>query len=183
MKYISLEVAFNKVPASKDNFLLALKRIGEIDPKNIKRTTLKYKFAQKTEFTDSDYVKRGILNVRKVLNSNLGKNGKYKNRMFQFISGIKVREKGNEHYCWTRIPHSEYTDIVNATYKLLKQVDSQYCDYLLNLERNDVYKVKAEIKKIFLETTAPVQTHVVLMSLSTFFNKNQHRALKKTIRR
>ena len=183
MKYISLEVAFNRVPASKDNFLLALKRIGEMNPKNIKRTTLRYKFALKTDFTDSDYVKRGILNVRKVLNSNLGKNGKYKNRMFKSISGIKVREKGNEYYCWTHIPHSEYTDIVNATYMLLRQVDPKYCDYLLSLERNDGYKVKAEIKKLFLETTAPVQTHVVLMSRSTFFNKHQHRVLKNTLRR
>ena len=153
MKYLSVEVAFDRIPASKNNFLLALKRIGEIDPKNIKRTTLRYKFAQKTKFTDSDFIKRGILNVRKVLNSNLGKNGKYKNRMFKSISGIKVREKENKHYCWAHIPHSEYTDIVNATYILLKQFDSKYCAYLLNLERNDDYKVKAEIKKLFLETT------------------------------
>ena len=183
MKYLSVEAAFTRVPMSKDNFLLALKRIGEIDPKNIKRMTLRHQFNQKTQFSDWDYIKRGILNVRKVLNSNLGKNGKYKNRLFNSIARIKVSQRGDEYYCWTHIPHSEYIAIINETYILLDQIDPQYCANLLAMERGDAYRIKAEINKEFLETTAPVQTHIILMSNCTYVNANQHKGLKEMIRR
>ncbi len=183
MKYLSVHVAFDEVPNTINNFKNALKRIGELDPENVRRTTLRKGYTKKEDFSEKDYINRGVLNIRKLLNSNLGKNGKYTNRMILLLSDIKVSNRNKQIHCLTRVPHADYINIVKTTYRLLNAIDKEFCYELLNNELQSTYRPKAKIKKESLRTTAPVQTHIILMSDSVFFNKYNHKKLKYNIER
>ncbi len=182
MKYLRLHVAFSGNLNSINNMKKALQRIGEVNPFNIKRTTLRVNYIKKETLSEKDYFNRGILNVRKELNKNLGKNGKYKNKMIRLSSKVKTSNKG-EGFCSICVPHAEFIKIINATYTLLSKVDPAFCKKLLDIEIFATYKPKSIINKVSNQTVAPVQTHIINMSESTLFNKKQYKDLKDAIRR
>lgn len=180
MKYLRLHISFNKKPNSIVNLSSALIRIGEADPMNVNRVTLKRKRHQNEALSRNNYFMRGILNVRKYLNGTLGKNGKYSNTMIASISKIRIRSN-NDYFI--RIPHGEYIRIVDAIYSLLHSIDCPYCNYLLNIELNDDYVPKDPKLKLEYKTISPVQTHIILISTCKEINHREHRVLKEELRR
>lgn len=162
-KYI-FKVCKNEILRSDKNFRKALRRIGELDPLNVKRSTLKVTHLTvfKTEdMKERQLINRGILNVRKKLNRNLGKSGKYTNSMIQSCSKIKVEHDGDYHTYFAKLPIKEFLKITIETYILLWQCDEQFCDQLLSLVDKDISEL-ISIRPLPLRTTAPVQTDLII---------------------
>lgn len=163
-KYYSFKYDYDCLPKSKDNFRNALMRIGEKDPKRIRKTSLNgRKPDQNEELSDKKLVNRGILNVRKELNRHLGKNGKYSNRMIKFCSEVAFVET-NEKAIWlkAKIPHEAYSEIIRAAYKLLEDCDIAYCKNLFETEKHDKYIYQDFYSNEMFKTTAPIQTNMII---------------------
>lgn len=164
MRKYTFKVCKNGILQSDKNFRKALRRIGELDPLNVKRSTLKVTHLTvfKTEdMKDRQLINRGVLNVRKRLNRNLGKSGKYTNGMIQSCSEVKVEHDGNYHTYSAKLPIKEFLRITVETYFLLWQCDEQLCKKLLCLTEQDINELY-EIKPLPLKTTALVQTDLVV---------------------
>lgn len=183
MKYLHLTTGFSKIPMSLGNLGRAIQRIGEIDPYRIKRTTLKRKCTNINQLSDKEFFYRGVLNIRKRLNRHLGKNGKCTNKMIILISRVYEMFDDEQLYLIAHVPYATYVKIINATYEILKEIDPMFCNCLLETELTDNYMPKADIKKVSLESMAPVQTHIILMSECETLNKSQLKQLKNEIRR
>ena len=168
MKYYSFMFCYERIPACLSNFCEALKRIGEINPFNIQRVTIKRLVRRNAvELTDNYFLKRGILNVRFYLNKHLGKSGKYSNRMVLKSAQLYCYESKQEGVVdiQTILPVKEFLKIVEATYTLLRQNDLNFCNHLLSIQSKDVdfYGKKANKSKE-LKTICPIQTNIVLFS-------------------
>lgn len=164
MKYVSFCADFSTYPVCYKNMKLALRRLGELDPLDVKKTTLNGIRVQKTNLSEKDLFNRGVLTVRKALNRNLGKSGKYTNRMIRKTSKINAKEKDGILYLTTSIPKKDTKRIISITYTMLWAFDNNYCISLLNTESNAEYKEKLDIKNVLLKTIFPIQTNIILRS-------------------
>ena len=169
MKYIKLEVNYSSVPLSKNNLKKAFKELGRIDPLCIKKYTLKRTHRDKKvdfeHLNDKQLISRGILNVRKSLNGNLGSHGKFSNRMIRKTSEIKEHKtQDNKTYLITQLPYKDYLKITLHTYFLLYQYNKEYCKKLLEIENNDNYEFQSYNKSVATKTITPIQTNIVIRS-------------------
>ena len=144
--------------------VFALQRLGELDPFDIKKTTLLGVKQATMNLSEKDLFNRGVLTVRKYLNRHLGKSGKYTNRMIKKTARILAREADGCVYLTANLPKKDTLKIVSATYMLLRTYDKAYCTLLFNTETNDIYKEKLHIKSTLLTTVFPIQTNIVLRS-------------------
>ncbi len=167
MKYCTLRACYAKTLISCCNFRKALIRIGELDPFDIKRTNLKRNRILKKEhgMTEKDYLNRGILTVRRYLNGNMRKNGKYSNKMIRLTSTVcqefSKTEKKPSGYYKVKLPKKDYIKISLATYTLLFQNDRKLCDELLKDTHSDSIDT---FGKDAVYTVAPIQTDIVRRS-------------------
>lgn len=163
-KYFTFRQDYDKVPKSQENFIKALKHIGMKDPEKIVKTSLySLKPDPEEKLTDKEYIGRGILNVRKVLNRNLGLSGKYKNRMIRFCAEIEtVKIENGNVWLKAKLPYKEYKKIVDTTYTILKKCDKQYCNKLLQEEEKDFYIQKNFYRNRKFKTIAPIQTNMIV---------------------
>ena len=163
-KYYTFKHDYDTIPNSKNNFIKALKRIGQRDPEKIEKTKLcgrKPKPGEKLK--DKEYIGRGILNVRKKLNRHLGKSGKYTNRMIRLCAEIElVKTENNLSWLKAKLPYKDYKKIVSATYNILRECDKKYCTELLSCEREDKYIQKDFYKNQKYKTVAPIQTNMII---------------------
>ena len=163
MRKYTFKACKGEILQSDKNFRKALRRIGELDSLNVKRSTLKVTHLTvfKTEdMKERQLISRGVLNVRKRLNRNLGKSGKYKNSMIHSCSKVKVEHDGKYHTYFAKLPIKQFLRITVETYLLLWQCDEELCRQLLGLTDKDVNEL-IQIKPLPLKTTAPVQTDLV----------------------
>lgn len=166
MKYYPFKWSYKNAPGSKNNFEIALKRIGELDPYNIKRTSLIVN--HKTKYNPEDMKprqlqNRGILNVRKRLNGHLGKSGKYTNRMIRLTATVKnIKNADNE--LKIKVPKKDYIKIAMVTYLMLWECDQELCKILLNKTIEDHLPSGDKNKQISMKTVVPVQTNIIIQS-------------------
>lgn len=173
LKYITFEAGFETCPNCYINMRMALKRIGEINPFKIKRTSIKGGIRKpETRFRERDYIKRGILNIRYVLNRNLGKSGKFSNRMIDKSSQLKRKDIEGICYLRTSIPGKDFAKIVATTYIVLWSVDPQLCLKLIQDECIDPYQPKITNKNDVFVAIAPIQTNIIVRG-STNFQKGE----------
>lgn len=161
MKYYNLTGSFDKKLISHNSFKKALKRIGELNPYDIKRATLKVNHTTNTtsgHLTKKQLYNRGVLSVRRKLNGHLGKSGKYTNRMIKKTAEIRTIDKKTYS---TKLPKYDYLKIAKATYFLLQQYDEKYCQALFKDADNDNINIECP----YLKTTAPIQTEIVKRSV------------------
>lgn len=166
-KYYTFEQDFETMPVSKDNFVKAIIRIGQKDPLGVRKTSLCGHVPGDTvALTKKQYFNRGVLNVRKKLNSNLGLSGKYTNRMIRLSTEIEVLKIDNN-YIWlkTKLPKKAFKDIVLATYNILNKCDKKLCQDLLAVEKSDKYIMKNFYSSKKIKTIAPIQTNMVIRSI------------------
>lgn len=163
-KYFTFRQDYGKLPKSHENFIEALKRIGMIDPEKIKKTSLYGRKPDPEEkLTEERYVRRGILNVRKVLNRHLGISGKYTNRMIKLCSEVEmVKNQNGVVWLKSKLPHKEYKKIVETTYNILRKYDKQYCNKLLLDEKGDKYLLQNFHHNTKYKTIAPIQTNMIV---------------------
>lgn len=139
----------------------------KVDLYGIERTTLK-RGAKKSEqhFKDKDYISRGVLNVRYALNRNLGKSGKYSNRMILETAKIhKYANRNNASYrMWTKVPNDGYVKIVAKIYTLLYTIDSSCCEFLMQRENVAGYRPKIQNNSRVFSTVVPIQTNIIVRS-------------------
>ena len=183
MKYLRLELLSDKIPVSINNFIEVIYKIGEINPENINRfSLLKNKNVNVNEnFSKAIYFKRGILNIRKKLNTNLGLHGKYSNRMIKRLAHISSREIDST-LCSLKgiFPHAEYIKIVQTAYKMLCVFDKESADRLSVKHISEDYIGKATFGSCY-NSVAPVQTSIILST--NCYNNESHDILKDKIRR
>ena len=171
-KYYTYVLDYDTIPYSKDNFIKALIEIGKDDPKDIKKTSLCGKKRESGEtLSKQELMNRGILNVRKQLNSHLGLSGKYTNRMIRLSSTVEVVKEGNNQvWLKSKLPKEDFKKIVKATYTILRKCDKKYCNTLVNDFKQDSYIFKKSNKNIGLQTIAPIQTNMIIR---TIIGKNE----------
>lgn len=164
MKYYCFEAWFDRHPCSCDNMKKALRRIGEINPFEVKRLSLANGQKCVENLSERKYIKRGVLNIRRVLNRNLGKNGKFTNRMFMKLFGVKQREAHGNFYLKATIPKREFAKIVTTVFCVLWGQDPDYCEQLLFDELEGQYSPKILNNSRALCAIAPIQTNIVVRS-------------------
>lgn len=183
MKYLRLELLSDKIPISIDNFTEVICKIGEINPEKINRISLlkHLKTTLNEDFSRASYFKKGILNIRKNLNTNLGLHGKFSNRMIKRLAYISRVKIDNSSYSLKGIfPHAEYIKIVQAAYKLLYKYDKKTADSLSHRHSSEHYIGKATFDGCY-NSVAPVQTSIILSTNCE--NNESHDILKDKIRR
>lgn len=183
MKYLRLELLSDKIPVSVNNFVEVIYKIGELNPCNINRTSLMKNKNTCIGKDSSNAInfKRGILNIRKKLNTNLGLHGKYSNRMIKRLAHISSRQIDNS-LCSLRgiFPHAEYIKIVQTAYNILAEYDKKTADSLSNRHTSEHYIGKATFADCY-NSVAPVQTSIILSTNCD--NNESHDILKDKIRR
>lgn len=173
MKYVTFEASFETCPNCYVNMRQALKRIGELNPYKIKRTTLKGGIRlPKKKLKDKDFINRGILNVRYALNRNLGKSGKFSNRMIIKSSQLKKKDIEGVFQFKTSIPGKDFAKIVAKTYIILWNFDSKFCQQLIVDERTDVYQPRITNNSNAFIAIAPIQTNIIVRG-STILSKGE----------
>lgn len=174
MKYIKLEASFTKSPNCANNLNKALKEIGRKDPLQIKRFTLKRNHKNDNNNpTEKQLINRGILNVRKSLNGNLGSHGKFSNRMIKKTAEIKKNKKNKQVCLLTQLPYKDYLRITLHTYFLLYQVNKDFCSKLLEIEKEDQYPFKDSNNSVATKSITPVQTNIVIRSECNDYSKKE----------
>ena len=165
MKYYQYKHDYKNIPNCKNNLKKALKRIGELDPFSVKRTTLSRHKQVANTLTDKQLFNRGVLNVRLALNRNLGKSGKYSNRMIKMCATVKTEELADySYYLSAKLPQMDYIKIVQTTYTILWQFDRPFCEQLFSIEKSDSYPFKDRYKNPVFKSTAPIQTNLIIRS-------------------
>lgn len=172
-KYYTFEYEYGELPFSRNNFVKAIKRLGIINPNKIKKTSLHgMAINDSVSLSSQQKFNRGILNIRKELNTHLGTSGKYTNRMIKFSSWYKIIEKNDEYVkIKTKIPKKEFKNIVETTYKLLQENDLDYCKKLQDIEAKDYIPTKGIIKKNIYRIIAPLQTDALIRTAQSEFKK------------
>lgn len=163
-KYYTFKHNYKNKPASCENFREAIIQIGKKDPYNVKRTKLVGCPPINTyDFTEKDYFNRGVLNIRKHLNTHLGISGKYTNRMIRLSSEFKIIIDDDK-IIWikTMLPKKDFKVIVSATYNILRKCDKQFCEKLFKIEEGDAYEMKDFYKSSKFKTIAPIQTNTII---------------------
>lgn len=160
MALINVQSTFTNIPACYNNMYLAIKRIGELDPYKINRTTLRKTHKEKQYWTERNYFQCGVLNLLKVLNGGLKKRGKFSINMINRICKLK-RSKGDGVVEVTaRFPHNgqKYCQLVRAIYKILWDNDREYCIELLGYtNKSPIVLVNSFTYRI----AAPVHTEII----------------------
>lgn len=164
MKYYNFEAWFDRYPCSCNNMRKALHRIGEINPFEIKRLSLSNGRKCPKNLSERKYVKRGVLNIRSALNGNLGKSGKFSNRMITCLLSVKQRGKDGDFYLKTTIPKKEFAKIAATIFCVLWNQDSMYCERLLLDEQKDIYSQKILNNCRALCAIVPIQTNIIVRS-------------------
>ena len=166
-KYLSFKFAYNEMPGCNNNFEKALLRIGEKDPLNVKKYKMCGRMTRENDvLTRNDYIKRGILNVRKTLNGHLGHSGKYKNRMISLSSKVNIIKKEDDLYLKSKISYKEYKKIVKTVFDLLYKCDPAYCDELIKVERKDAFPMKELNHRRSFRTIAPIQSNMIIRTIN-----------------
>ena len=165
-KYYTFTQDYLNFPESVFNFKKALKRIGELDPKHIEKTSL---FGRKPDkdkkLKEGQLIGRGILNVRFVLNRHLGKSGKYSNRMIRLSSEAIINETDSSFWIKSKLPKADYKKIVYNTYNILKDCDESYCLKLLNIENKDKYPYQDYHNDMKMKSIAPIQSNLIIRTI------------------
>lgn len=167
MKYLFSEASYLNRLNCENNLFEAYKRLGELDPFNIKKyklTILKKDKKASDELTDKQLIQRGILNVRKALNRNLGKSGKFSNKMLRKTAEIVVRTSNNTIYLGADLPKKSYIKITNMVYNMLYVHDPDLCTSLLNIESKDDYPAQDMNRFDSTKAITPIQTNICLRS-------------------
>ena len=182
MKYVTFDASFELCPNCYVNMRQALKRIGELDPYGIERTTLKGGIRlPKKKFKDKDYINRGILNVRFALNRNLGKSGKFSNRMIIKSSQLKKKDLDGVYQFTTSIPGKDFVKIVAKTFFILWSFDPQFCQQLIADEYADMYLPKIKNNNNAFISMVPIQTNIIVRGSTSVTQGEEVRAYIKDI--
>lgn len=163
-KYYTFKHDYKNIPCSKENFRKAIIRIGQKDPKDIKKTKLLGQVPDSNfVLTEKDYFGRGVLNIRKQLNTHLGLSGKFTNRMIRLSSEFEViNDDDNKTWIKTKLPKKDFKFIVRATYNILWGCDKKFCQELLKIEKADKYEMKNYYTSSQFKTIAPIQTNTII---------------------
>lgn len=185
MKYLYSEVDYPNDVNCKNNLFQAYKRIGELDPYNVKRFTLMRKPSKKNALqsrpSDNQLIQRGILNVRRRLNHNLGKSGKYTNRMLMRTANVKMIIKNGNLWMGSSVPKMDYLHITIETYLILQKYDWDYCKKLLGIEKNDTYPSQDINRHLATKVITPIQTNIFLRSIGETLEAESFMEALKTI--
>lgn len=166
MKYISLGANYSILPMCMNNMKLALKRIGEANLFNISLWRVRKNRASNVmPLSDNQLIKLGILNVKKQLNRNLGKNGKFTGRMIRKTASIKQNQSDDSNELITTFPRNDVIRIVIATYNLLYAIDANCCTKLLEVVESDDYNGKELNRNLQTRTIWPIQSNIIIRSV------------------
>lgn len=169
-----LKVTFNvndALMACRDNLRKALIHIGKQNPLQVKQFSLKFNKklteSHKT-LNEKHYLSCGILNIRKKINTNLGKCGKFSNRMIRFMllkqyeSGANLDFDAKE---VIKIHQKMFVKIAKAIAEILHDIDSDFANELFNYTVNENRISLNKFKKgCSVKIATPMQAHMVLTS-------------------
>ena len=103
-----------------------------------------------------------MLNVKKRLNQNLGRHGKYSNSMLKKTARIKTFTREETLYLGVSLPKKSYLNITMTTYLMLWDYDKAFLQKLLNIETYDEYPCKEDNKQLPTKAITPIQTNIFL---------------------
>lgn len=184
--YIKITANFSQ-SISKHNMRKALIAIGKHDPMGVKRYYL-FKIQQYVRFksdsaiTDKDYLRRGILNIRKKLNSNLGKSGKFSNNMiFKMLFNDVATTNNNRETVY--INYEMFISIVRTICVMLYNCDAQLAEELLLIAQNDrtVAGLMRTPRGKCFKTVAPAPTNEIIAGTYIGAHKEEADNLSKMI--
>ena len=164
MKRCNFHFYYTKPLLCCTNFKEALTIIGKHDPMDVKYNAL-YKRPRRIIPTDqmntNQLYSRGVLNVLKTLNRNLGKHGKYSITTIKKVSDVKFDKETGKIRVTFPCDHKAFIKMVYAIYCLLYLVDTAACDRLFSLaEKENIPSADTRINKVF-PTISPIHVDVI----------------------
>lgn len=166
MKYISLSANYAILPMCMKNMKFALKRIGEANLFDVPLWRVRKNRAGNVKpLSENQLINLGILNIKKQLNRNLGKNGKFTGRMIKKTASIKHYKSADAIELITTFPRNDFISIVIATYNLLYTIDANYCSKLMEIVESDDYEGKELNMNLQTRTICPIQSNIIIRSV------------------
>lgn len=162
MRTARFQTNFTVPPQHKDNMLSALRRIGIKNPEGITHISPRKKIDSIVVPSSNDYLKLGILNVKKRLNNNKGKSGKFSiTSIKRTATIISARNKPFDLIARVPLSSKDFDKLIETVYNMLYEVDYPYISHLRNIYINDAFLPKPPIKNHIWDSVVPVQTTIV----------------------